>query len=120
MAKSVVPSINPGVTDSSGDPIKIMIEIAENTNLTDEDKTSLIEYSKERFKNRRRMAYISLTVIVVTVTMLLIGALIDGLTGKTKILETIKDNGSLLTWLNGFLTSIIGAYYGATALRPTS
>ena len=112
--------------ESAQDPIRIMIEIAENQNLSEEDKRALILHSQNRFKNRRHMAYISLITIVITVAVLLIAAFIDGLVlcdGSSQcegILAAIEKNQTLLAWLEGFLTSIVAAYYGVTAWKPSS
>lgn len=53
---SVVPVKAESVPDAAKDPIRIMIEIAENKNLSDKDKSALILYSLTRFTNRRSMA----------------------------------------------------------------
>ena len=107
--------------------MQVMIEIAENANLSDEDKRNLIMYTRERFKNRRRMAYIALIAIVASLGLLFLGAFIDGLSdpcpaGQTckGVLAAIKENQTIFTWINGFLTAIVGAYYGISAWKPSS
>lgn len=121
---SVVPSKVEITPESGKDPLRIMIEIAENEKLSDEDKTNLIQYSKERFKNRRRMAYIALYALVCSLAFLFIAAFIDGLSscpnGETcpGILQSIEKSQTLIVWIEGFLTAIVAAYYGVSAWRP--
>ena len=123
---SVVPVKVESVPEAGRDPIKIMIEIAENKNLSDQDKSELIFYAQTRFKNRRRMAYLSLSAIIVSLALIFLAAFIDGLStcsaGQTceKILDSIKNNQNLIAWIEGFLTAIVAAYYGVTAWRPAS
>lgn len=125
-SSSVVPTVNvESVPEAAKDPIKIMIEIAENKNLTDKDKTELIRYSQSRFKNRRKMAYIALSAITASLALIFLAAFIDGIrcpAGQTcdGILASIKDSQTLIAWIQGFLTAIVGAYYGVSAWRPTS
>jgi len=103
-----------------------MIEIAENNNLSDKDKSELILYAQTRFKNRRRMAYIALSAIIVSLTLIFLAAFIDGLSscpaGQTceGILASIRDNQNLIAWIEGFLTAIVAAYYCVSAWRPAS
>ncbi len=101
------------------DPIASMVEIAENDKLTDQDKTVLIEFAKNRFKNRRRMAYISLYALIVSFALFFIAAFIEAFSGYP-ILTKIQSNYALFTWLEGFFTAIVGAYYGISAWRPSS
>ena len=113
-------------SEAGRDPIRLMIEITENDKLTADDKAALVQFTRERFKNRRRMAYVSLYTIIASAALLFIGAFIDGLStcpaGMTckGILDTVKENNSLFIWINGFLTAIVGAYYGVSAWRPSS
>ncbi|MDZ7725358.1 MAG: hypothetical protein U5R06_21695 [candidate division KSB1 bacterium] len=119
MATSVVPVMDKTVPESSRDPLRIMIEIAESDTLSDADKTNLIEYSKQRFKNRRRMAYLALMTLLASLVLVFMAAFIDGLTGSD-ILTCFKENASLFIWLEGFLTVIVAAYFGVSAWRPSS
>ena len=116
---SVVPMKVEGSSDSSKDPIRIMIEIAENEKLTNEDKTNLIKLSQARFTNRRRMAYISLYMIIASLIYLLLATLIDGISNTT-ILDSIGENRTLFAWIEGFLAAIVAAYYGVSAWKPAS
>jgi len=123
--KSVVPFKVESSPEAGRDPIKIMIEIAKDKDLSDADKAALISYANARFKNRRKMAYISLYVIVVSLGLIFVGAFIDGIIchGEKScygILDSIKENQTLITWVEGFLTSIVAAYYGVTSWRPSS
>ena len=119
MTTSVVPGMNKAVPESSRDPLRIMIEIAESDTLSDADKTNLIEYSKQRFKNRRRMAYLALTALLASLVLFFLAAFIDGLSGS-EILVCLKENSTLFIWLEGFLTVIVAAYFGVSAWRPAS
>lgn len=125
-ASSVVPVTVKTSPEAGRDPLQRMIEIAENKNLSDQDKQALIQYSKDRFVNRRRMAYISLYALVLSLAALFIAAFIDGFTTCTEgqtcvgILQSIKESQTLFVWLEGFLTAIVGAYFGVSAWRPAS
>ena len=118
---SVVPSAVSAapVPEGSKDPLRLMIEIAKDPVLTPEDKTSLIVYSRERFLNRRRMAYASLYTIIGSIIFLFLAALLDGFS-SSQILDKIKENQGLFGSILGFLTAIVGAYYGVSAWRPSS
>jgi hypothetical protein len=123
---SVVPVKVETAPEAGRDPIKIMVEIAENEKLSKEDRENLIRYAQTRFTNRRRMAYIALSAIVGSLALILIAAFIDGFstcpTGQTcqSILGAIKKSQTLLAWIEGFLAAIVAAYYGVTAWRPAS
>jgi hypothetical protein len=123
---SVVPVKVESVPETGRDPIRIMVEIAENKNLSDKDKSQLILYAQSRFKNRRRMAYIVFSAIIVSLAPILLATFIDGLNtcqaGQTceGILASIKSNQNLIAWIEGFLTATVAAYYGASAWRPAS
>jgi hypothetical protein len=132
--KSIFPSFN-NTQEAGRDPLQVMIEIAKDNDLSDEYKKILLDYSRERFKNRRKMAYISLWTIVLSVVFLILAGYIDGiiiplLNDGVKqnagekctfgILAAISKNQNLLSWLEGFLTTIIAAYYGVSAWRPSS
>lgn len=109
--------------EASKDPIRVMIEIAEHPTLPESYKAALIEYAQSRFKNRRRMAYMALIAILVSLVLLFIAAFVDGLNGKQSgdgIMALIEANQSVIIWIEGFLTAIVGAYYGVTAWRPSS
>ena len=109
-----------------------MIEIAENKQLSNEDKSELIKCAQTRFTNRRRMAYWALISIIVSLGLLFAAAFIDGLrdpctAGSTagsiecpRILASIASSNSLFIWIEGFLTAIVAAYYGVSTWRPAS
>ncbi len=124
---SVVPSNPSALPESSRDPLSKMIEIAKDKELSDADKSALISYAQKKFVNRRRMAYIALISIVVSFFLLFVAAFIDGLAPPCPkdhtcvgILESIKNSQTLITWIEGFLTSIVAAYFGVSAWRPAS
>jgi hypothetical protein len=113
-------------SDSSRDPLGLLIEIAKDNEISEKNKQALYQYANTRFKNRRRMAYIALTAIVASLVFLFVGALIDAGTtcekGKEciRILDTIKENQTLFSWIEGFLTSIVALYFGVSSWRPAS
>ena len=123
-SSNVVPVTVETQPEAGRDPLRIMVEIAENDKLSDQDKKNLILYSRQRFKNRKRMAYISLYALVVSLGLLFLAAFIDGLStcpeGQTctGILQSIKNSQTLFIWIEGFLTAIVAAYYGVSAWRP--
>ena len=106
-------------TDAARDPIRLMMEIAENQELSPSDRAYLIQLAQERFKNRRRMAYICLITLVASIVCLFVGAFVEGIFGK-KVLSVIAEHSDLFVWADFFLTTIIGAYYGVSAWRPSS
>ena len=123
---SVIPVKEKSIPETGKDPIRIMIEIAENKNLSDADKAALILYSQTRFKNRRLMAYLALYAVITSLALLFVAAFIDGFsscpTGEScaGILSSIKNSQTLIAWVEGFLTSIVAAYFGLSAWRPAS
>ena len=117
---SVVPINQQFQSDGSKDPLKIMLEIAESKDLSPEDKTALIHYAQRKFVNRRRMAYMALTSIIVSLVLLFAGAFIQAFKPHVNVLQIISDNGSLIIWIEGFLTAIVSAYFGISAWRPSS
>ena len=123
-------SIFPGKADAAPeagkDPIRVMIEITENKNLSDADKSALIKCAQARFRNRRRMAYVSLYTIIASLVLLFAAAFFDGFgacpAGQTcdGILKSIENSQTLITWIEGFLATIVAAYFGVSAWRPAS
>jgi hypothetical protein len=75
--------------------------------------------AQSRFQNRRRMAYLALGALLASLAILLAGAVIDGI-WETTIVQRLNDAANLLGITNALLTSIIGAYYGFSSLRPSS
>ena len=123
---TIMPTTTTSIPESSKDPLSKMIDIAKDKDLSDADKSALIAYAQQRFVNRRRIAYIALSSIVLSLFLLLLAAFIDGFStcpaGETcqSILGAIKDSQTLIAWIEGFLTSIVAAYYGISAWRPAS
>ena len=116
---------NIGTPPESGrDPMRIMIEIAENEKLRDADKAALIHHAQTRFRNRRRIAYIALSGIIISLTILFIAAFIDRFStcspGQEYLLKSINGSQSIFIWIEGFLAAIVAAYYGISAWRPAS
>ena len=108
-----------GAPSSSRDPIGRYLEIIKDPELTETQKDWLIDRANRRFQNRRRMAYIALTALLVTLAVYLGGAIADGI-WATKIVEKLENAAELLGVTNALLTSIVGAYYGFASLRPSS
>lgn len=107
------------VPEASKDPIRQMMEIAANNDLSPTDRALLIQYARDRFKNRRRMAYVCLYTIIASAVVLFVGAFVEGIFDK-KVLTAITANKDLFIWINSLLAAIVGAYYGVTAWRPSS
>ncbi|WP_430815292.1 hypothetical protein [Carboxylicivirga sp. RSCT41] len=117
----VVPVTVKTEAESGRDPLRIMVEIATNKEISDADKTALILYAQRRFTNRRRMAYVALYTIIASLGLLFIAAFYDGLSNsKDGILKAVEDSQSLIIWIEGFLAAIVAAYYGVSAWRPAS
>jgi len=100
--------------DSSRDPLSKMVEILKDPDLSDTDKQALLNYAKRKFDNRRRMAYIALFAIIASLALLFLAAFVEG------ALTVINQNQTLIIWIEGFLASIVAAYYGVSAWRPSS
>ena len=104
----------PQQAPAGDDPIKMMMEIAKDSELAPADKTQLIEFARNRFRHRRRMAYIALAALLLSLAGLFILAFTCG-----KCFTELKDS-SLLISIEAFLTTIVGAYFGVSAWRPAS
>ena len=104
----------PQQATAGNDPIKTIMEIAKDSDLTPADRTQLIEFAKNRFRHRRRMAYIALAALLLSLAGLFILAFTCG-----ECFTKLKDS-SLLISIEAFLTAIVGAYYGVSAWRPAS
>lgn len=102
--KPVVPIQTDTGSGASKDPIGIMIEIAENDKLSEQDKTTLIQYAKTRFTNRRRMAYIAIFALIASLALIFIAAFIDGFT-TVPVAETVGDKKVVKEYV-GILKSI--------------
>ena len=96
------------------DPIKVMMEVAKDKDLAPADKTLLIEFAKNRFRHRRRMAYIALAALLLSLAALFVMAF-----ACSDSFKEVKDS-SLLISIEAFMTAIVGAYYGVSAWRPAS
>ena len=124
--KSVVPGSVSAPSEASKDPLSKMVDIAKDPDLSDSDKSALIAYAQKKFINRRRMAYIALITIVASLVLIFVAAFVDGTRSCTEvsqcvgILSTISDNETLIIWIEGFLASIVAAYYGISGFRPSS
>lgn len=88
---------------ASQDPLRTLINILKDSELTDSDKKFLIGQAKDRFKVRRRLAYVCLAGIFAL-------GIIDGFSSMDID----------LMWTSGPLAAVVLAYYGATAYKPNS
>ncbi|MQX36747.1 hypothetical protein [Roseospira navarrensis] len=118
-ASRVLEALN-GPKDAAKDPLEMMIAIFKDPDFSEEEKMLLYRLSSERFRNRRRMAYISLYMMVGATVFLGLLILIEGLGGGTGFSALIEKHTNILVWLGGFFTSIIAFYFGASTLRPSS
>lgn len=118
-SSSVIPPISSSKSNSGNDPIQMMIQIAKDPDLSDEDKKRLFEYSQNRFKHRRQIAYSAFIAILVSLGLLFLAAIIDSWF-KSDILSKISNNQGLIGTINGFLSMIVAAYYGMSTWRPSS
>jgi len=124
-------------SQSARDPVEVMREILKDDAYTKDEKVLLFMMSRERFRNRRRMAYISLGAIVVAAILLVLAIMVEAFGWADPLSVTTMQNGmettedryvsdiiqkydTTIMWLGGFFTSIIAFYFGASALRPSS
>ena len=99
---------------SAQDPLQRLVCILKDGELSDENKRALITFSRERFRYRRLMALTLLWAIVLQLPVLFV----SGLAAVNFALS--GEVATLITWIDAFLAGIVGAYYGITALRPSS
>ena len=94
--RSVVPAgFEVSTASSAQNPLDRMVKIAKDPDLSDDDKANLILYARNNLKNRRKMAYICLYVIVGSFGLLFLAAFVDGISGSTAILSGITGNQTL-------------------------
>ncbi len=117
--RSYIPGFSVTRTSASRDPLARYAEIIKDPDLSSEQKDFLLQVAARRFRNRQRMAYISLGGIVVTLAVILAGAVIDGL-GNSTIVASLIDAANLLGITNALFTAVVGAYFGVTSFRPSS
>ena len=104
---------------SAQDPIEKYRMIIKDEDLDADQKAWLIDRADRRFQNRRRMAYISLFALLGSLVVILGGAVVDGI-ADTKIVAGLQGAANLLGSTNALLAAIVAAYYGSSALRPSS
>lgn len=90
--------------ESARDPVCSMAEILRDEHLDQTDKEFLYQMSNNRFKHRRRIAYIALFGIFATA-------------GASAVPQVTIDG---ISWLYAFFAGIVGAYYGISGFRPNS
>lgn len=101
---SDTPKINNKTPNTDQNPIKDLVEILKDKELTKDDKQLLFDHMRTRFKHRRTIAYISLLGIFLFAGI----SCIPGV--------EIED----ASWLYGFFASIIASYYGMSGFKPNS
>jgi hypothetical protein len=115
-----------GPPEASKDPLVVLKDILKDKDIDEDGKSWLLEYSVTRFKNRRRMAYLALSAILVSLAFLLLSSIIDGqstciVTNEcTGVLKNLREVQGLLEWMEGFLAAIVATYYGMSSFRPSS
>jgi len=92
------------------DPVRVIMEVIVNENLSHEEKANLIRCARVKFKTRRRIAFIALSALILSLMLLFVAAVSDGVAGTT-ILATIHESQNLLAGMEGILTVIIAAYF---------
>lgn len=113
--------------EASRDPVAKLAEILADPKLTEQQKNFLVQQHRTRFKNRRRMAYLSMACLLTFFLCILVAIWVDGLYVCTDdeycrkgVLTVIQENSTVIVWISGFFTSIVGAYFGSTIIRPAS
>lgn len=127
-----------GQSKAARDPVEVMQDVFKNQTYTDREKNLLFFMSRQRFENRRKMAYYSLSMLIGGAILIAAAMIYDGIhplvctdtdipiegcTQKQlffRYTAIIKANTEALSWIGGFFTSVIALYYGASSLRPTS
>ncbi len=121
------------------DPVEVMRSVFKDKDFSVREQNILFYMSRERFQNRRKMAYYALYVLLLAAVLLMGAIIYDGLVstaictaadtpiegctvGKAyyPLAESIKMHTELLKWMGGFFVSIIAFYFGASSFRPTS
>ncbi len=92
---------------SSHDPLRVLLDIVKDPSLSESEKQALIGLDRQRFTNRRRMAYLALTAIIGTLVFVLLASVLDASPDRALACATaakatgaaIPDCGSILkTW----------------------
>jgi hypothetical protein len=118
--RAYIPGFTLGATSAARDPLERYAEIVKDPDLTNEQKDFLLQVASRRFRNRQRMAYVSLCGIVATLGVVLLGAVIDGLVTGSTIVASLMEAANLLGITNALFTAVVGAYFGVTSFRPSS
>jgi len=70
------------------------------------------------------MAYFALGAILASLVFLLSASVYDGILATPEecsgILDSLGKVQGLFVWIEGFLATIVGAYYGVSSFRPSS
>jgi hypothetical protein len=79
------------------DPVQVMREVFADDAFSAEEKNILFYMSRERFQNRRKMAYVALIVLVSTTVFLAIGWLVDATNHATALAACLAELENLPT-----------------------
>ena len=101
---------------SSVDPIKRLLAILTTKDLDNDSKIYLIKFAENRFKHRRRMAYIALAFVIFS----LVAIFAIPFFCKAETVAEFQKVENIIIWIDGFLMSIVGAYYGLSSFKPSS
>ncbi len=109
------------------DPLNQLVAIAKDDQIDDQTRQWLLNYAVNRFRNRRRMAYISLGAMLAFFAFLAIASFFDcsTATGADKgqcvnVMTNLQHVEGLIIWINGFLATIVATYFGMASFRPSS
>lgn len=77
------------------DPVEVMQDVFQNASYSTDEKQLLFYMSRERFQNRRRMAYISLYVLLGATVVLGIGWIVDAVSHSSAVATCLAGIGEL-------------------------
>ena len=98
-------------------PLRMLADILRDNALTVDDKRIIVDLWKTRFAHRRRMAYISLSALLVLLTVTLGVVLVPPLAEAKANLVGLRDH---VVWLGSFFMAIVLAYFGISGFKPAS
>lgn len=87
------------------DPVEVMREVLADERYTPQQKDLLFFMSRERFQNRRKMAYVALTVLVLTAGFMGVGWISDVATQSNVLATCLPGLSALPDNLNDVLTA---------------
>ena len=105
------------IVEAARDPIRVLADILGDQRLTDGQKKALFSLAQNRFRHRRRMAYGALFSLVVSLALLFLSSCFPT---RIPIIANMTSALPLIIFIEGFLTTIVAAYFGMSSLRPSS